>query len=155
MEIASALASIKALGELTKLVADGKVDSAVKAKAAELNNSILSLQETVFSIQSQNHELLNANRAIEEEMLRLQNWENTASKYELHELCSGVFVFRFKPNEKSPEPPHYICPNCYNNQKPSILTKQNKKLSGTLYKCNAPECGATYNDYVNRSSYSL
>jgi len=35
MDVASALSTITALGELTKLIVSGKVDSEVKAKAAE------------------------------------------------------------------------------------------------------------------------
>lgn len=46
MDLTSALSTVTALGELTKHIVSGKVDSQVKAKAAELNNSILSLQRT-------------------------------------------------------------------------------------------------------------
>lgn len=52
MDLTSALGKVTALGELTKLIVSGKVDSQVKAKAAELNNSILSLQGTLFSLRS-------------------------------------------------------------------------------------------------------
>ena len=54
MDLTTAFATLTAAGDLAKLIINGKVDNEVKAKAADLNNSILSLQGTLFSLQSQN-----------------------------------------------------------------------------------------------------
>ena len=150
MDIQSALTTITALGELTKLVINGKVDEKVKAKAAELTDSIISLQGTIFSIQSQNHELLNAKREIEEKLITLSNWDNTEKRYLLNEICPGVFVYSLNEEHQKTEPFHHICPNCYANRKQSILIKSETSHSGTKYKCKSPDCNAEYNDYTTK-----
>lgn len=150
MDIQSALTTITALGELTKLIINGKIDDEVRAKAAELNNSILSLQGTIFSLQSQNHELLDSKRKIEEDMIKLSSWKETASKYFLNELCSGVFVYTLKEEHQSTEPLHHICPNCYANGKQSILTKSEINHDGIDYICKSPNCNAKYHDYSTK-----
>lgn len=149
MDLTSALSTVTALGELTKLIVSGKVDSEVKAKAAELNNSILSLQGTLFSLQAQNQDLLNKNREVEEELLKLSHWKNIEGSYSLLELCSGVFVY---VNKDTSEPTHYICPNCYSSQKKSILIKDEMTHSGISFRCKSQDCKASYDDYSKKKA---
>ncbi len=54
MDIAVALATVKAVSDLTASILSGVIDDKVRAKAAELNSSIITLQGTIFSIQSEN-----------------------------------------------------------------------------------------------------
>ena len=149
MDVTSALTTITAVGELTRLIVSGKVDSEVKAKAAELNNSILSLQGTLFSLQSQNHDLLEAKRELESKLVKISSWENQASRYQLHKLCSGVFVYALKKDQKNSEPAHCICPNCYEEQRKSILTSTGKQHDGTHYFCKNTACNCQITDYEN------
>jgi len=153
MDIATAITTVTALGELTKAIVSGKIDDEVKAKATELNNSIITLQGAIFSVQSQNHELLDAKRRIEEELSKSNNWNRTANKYILNEVCTGVFLYSLKENPDNPEPFHHICPNCYASQKVSILTKNEISFAGEEYVCKSPECKAKYLDYSNQKPY--
>ena len=153
MEITTALATIKAFGELASLIKKSKVSAEVKEKAAELNDSIISLQSTIFSIQSQNHELLDAKREAEEKLVKISNWNNTAQKYRLNEICSGVFLYSLKENHQNTEPFHHICPNCYANQKVSILIKDEMTFSGEKYNCKSQECNASYLDFSNQRQH--
>ena len=155
MDVTTALSTITALGELTKLIVSGKVDSEVKAKAAELNNSILSLQGTLFSLQTQNQELLQAKHNLENQLVEISNWNKQASRYELHELCPGVFVYALKENENDSEPAHYICPNCYQENRRSILQSKQKHWSGTKHVCSNPSCNAEFNDFTKCSTPSF
>jgi hypothetical protein len=149
IEIQTALSTIKTLGELTKMIINGKIDNEVKAKAAELNDSILSLQGTIFALQSQNHELLDSKREIEEKLIKISNWNKVANRYKLTEICSGVFLYALKEKHQSSEPFHYICPNCYANGKQSILTQSELNHGGIDYVCKSPECKAEYTNYSN------
>lgn len=155
MDVTSALTTITAVGELAKLIVSGKVDSEVKAKAAELNNSILSLQGTLFALQSQNHELLESKHSLESKLVEISNWENQAFRYKFHELCPGVFVYTLKENQENSEPSHYICPNCYQEQRKSILTSTGKEHDGTHYLCKNPTCNCKITDYQNYAPYQF
>ncbi len=148
LEIQSALSTVKSIGELTSLVINSKADGEVKAKATELNNSILSLQNTLFSLQTQNHELLDSKREIEEKYVNLSNWKKKAKRYELSALCPGVFVYSLKEKHHSSEPPHNICAKCYEDSKAYILQASEIKTTGIHYLC--PNCETTIINYNNK-----
>ena len=149
MEIAGALATLTALGELTKSVVGGKIDSEVKAKASELADSIIGLQNTIFSIQSKNYQLLEENRDLKEQLNGLCGWEKVTDRYELVEVCSGVHLYRLKEMHND-EPAHYLCPNCFSSQKKSILVRGAKTINGITYMCASPECNARYHNYEDK-----
>ena len=153
MDLASALTTITALGELTKNVVGGKIDAEVKEKASELADSIIGLQNIIFTIQSKNHELLDENRELKEKIEKMDRWAQTSSKYELYEICSGVHLYSLKKGATN-EPEHYVCPNCFENRNKSILVKKSKDSTGTSYSCVAKDCGANYNDYENRTKFA-
>lgn len=153
MDITSAISTATALGELTKLIIQGKIDSEVKAKASELYDSILNLQGTLFTLHSQNHELLEAKHQLERQQIELANWEKEAERYELSELCPGVLVYSLKKNHQNTEPFHHLCPNCYQESRKSILQRKDKTTEGTHYHCKKPTCNAVFIDHKNREMY--
>lgn len=147
MDLALAISTISSIADLTKRVMAGKVDAEVKGMAADLNNSILSLQATLFSLQTKNQELLERNRLLEGELINAANWESEAGRYYLHELCTGVFVYSLKEDERDGEPAHYICPNCYQSGRKSLLQSDVPSIEGTSFKCKQSSCKAEYVDY--------
>ncbi len=144
MDIAAALATVKAVSDLTASILNGVIDDKVKAKATELNSSIITLQATIFSIQSENHELLEANKSLKQELIDVSNWENEKNRYQLAEISPGAFVYLLKKDECNPEPIHCICPNCYQNQKKFILQLTASTNAGAIYSCH--NCESTIID---------
>ena len=155
MDIASAMATIAALSELTTTVVNGKIDAEVKTAAADLNNSILSLQGTLFSLQSENHELQKSVHTMEKQLANLANWENTTSQYELKELSSGVFVYCLKDDQCNIQPMHFICPSCFQEQRKSILTCTGRTFSGRHYVCQSPSCKAEFTNHNDKENIHI
>lgn len=151
MDLPAAFATITAVSELTKAIVNGKIDDKVKAKASELNTSILALQGSLFELQSENHELLKLKSDLEHQLMELSNWEEEAKRYELHALCSGVFVYALKKEEQLTEPPHYLCPNCHQERRKSILQCLGTTYDGTTHRCPNPSCNA---EFTNHDQYS-
>ena len=134
-EITTALTTIKTVTELTGLILKSKVDEAVRQKAIELQSLILSLQETVLSVQSKNHELLEENNALKQKLMNMKNWKAEARKYKLTEIASGVFAYAINQDKQGTEPKHWLCANCYENQQKSILQKGKLTYDGQIYSC--------------------
>ena len=88
-------------------------------------------------------------------MIEITNWEKEASRYQLEELCSGVFVYSTKKGEENGEPPHKICPNCYQKHHKSFLQIKDLDYHGRDYVCTNPECKTTYTNYKERASVSF
>ena len=143
MEIAGMLATVTAAHELAKSVIGGKVDAEVKAKASELADSIIGLQGAIFTLQAKNHELLDKNRDLQEQLNDQNQWTAIEDRYELTEICEGTFLYSLK--EGSTEPHHYICPQCFSKQLKSIPQVSNHYV-GIDYKCMTPDCKAWYED---------
>lgn len=155
MDVGPALTAIAAIVELSKAVANAKIDNEVKQKATELNDSILTLQGTLFSLQSENQELLKIKNEFEAKLINLANWQQEAQRYKLCELCSGVLVYALKEDHQDSEPMHYICPNCYENNRKSILQSRGMGYDGTEYVCKNPECGATFNNFDQFHTFDI
>lgn len=154
MDIATTLSTISVAKDFVSLIMQSKVDSEVQAKAVDLmqkltesHHDILSLHGQAFDLTSKNHELLQINSEIKEELRQLQAWNAEADRYELNELCAGVFVYSLKKDAKPAEPFHHLCTNCYNKQRKSILVRSSKNYGGTVHKCPSPDCGAEYYDH--------
>jgi len=126
-----------ALG-LARTIKDIVDDAKLKTKSIELYDAIISLQSGIFSMQAENHTLLQEKNALEAQLMKIKNWDKEKAKYELVEIGTGVHVFSFKEENPPTKPPHYICPKCYYEEKQSILVALYIRSNGNAYGC--PEC---------------
>jgi hypothetical protein len=79
-------------------------------------------------------------RDLEEEVRRVKAWEETKQRYELNQPTAGTFVYALKVQGRSAEPAHWICTNCYENGRRSILQLQSHGYGTDQYSC--PNCKA-------------
>ena len=68
--------------------------------------------------------------------MELETWNKEKLNYKLTEICSGVFVYSYQKTIDSTDPEHWLCANCYNKSKKSIIQLKYKTSSGTYYICN-------------------
>ena len=62
-------------------------------------------------------------RADEKRLVELQDWKAQAAKYELIAVENGTLAYALKADQKNTAVPHWLCPDCYQNGKPSILQR--------------------------------
>lgn len=149
-EITTALASLKTLSDLAALTLKVKVDSAVTDKAIESQMAIITLQSTIMALQSQYQELLGQNETLNKRLIEMENWEAESRKYTLAEIAEGVFVYSLKADQKNNTPPHWLCPNCYQNKKKSILQFQYSPTArNNTFKC--AQCELQLVDHTNNA----
>ena len=120
-ELSAAMAAIKETAGLAKVINDAKTDAEVKAATIELQNKLITLQAECFS-------LGDVIRLRDEEATRLkakiaefEDFENKAEGYVLNQLESGSFVYSKEQIVGGAEITVHLCPNCFTNQKISIL----------------------------------
>lgn len=92
--------------------------------AIKLQSELVSMQSHALTAQTEQLNLIERIHKLEEENTKLKNWETEQQKYELTELRPKVYAYHLKDNESSSEPVHHICPDCYSQQKKSILQKE-------------------------------
>ncbi|WP_340107649.1 hypothetical protein [Pikeienuella sp. HZG-20] len=126
--VAESLAAIGSAISIMKSAKDGLSaaiatrDSAVlREKAIELNGQIIAAQELALSAQAAQSALIERERQLEAEIVRLKDWEAEKARYELSEAAPGCFTRAIKAGMENGEPPHQICEQCYQDGRKSIL----------------------------------
>lgn len=127
------LSLFRRAAEITQSILKMNKDVEINKNAIELQNIIISLQNEMFSMQSEQSKLLQIKYDLEKKLMECENWDKIKSQYELKEVNSGRFVYAPKPDSNLSEPDHWLCTNCFNDGKKSILQP---KISKTF----CPKC---------------
>jgi len=143
-ELTMALSSIKGALELIKLISESRKDSIIKEKTIDLRNTIMDIQMSFTELYEKYSALLSENDKLKKEIKQIHQWEVTKSHYDLMKSVFGTFVYA--PNKSYPniQPLHYLCTNCYDNGKKSILQVV-KTPSSTCYIYECPSCNMKIN----------
>lgn len=115
--ISAALSSLDIASKFSKHSIEKIKDGAVRVKVEELLNAVIPLQTHIITLQTMNSASITEKENLEKKLKEIEDWNKEASRYELKELASGVYVFGIKITAKSSEPPHYLCTKCYQERK--------------------------------------
>lgn len=141
-ELSAAYTSLKTTAQIAQGLLALKTDAAISSKVVELNAAILDTQSQLFSAQAKESALLGRVSELEAKVARLEGWEDEKQRYELRELAPGTLVYRVKPAMQGCEPPHDLCPNCYQEGVKSIL--QNSGIKAWCHSVTCPKCETTF-----------
>ncbi|MBU2652691.1 MAG: hypothetical protein KKA81_17325 [Bacteroidetes bacterium] len=145
--ISGTLSGLKTAYDIVKSIKD--MDGAVKINAAviELQSVILDAQTKALDAQQVHAAQVDLIGDLEKEVARLKEQVSDREKYELKRVSPGAFAYMLKKEERGSEPPHWLCQNCYDDGKKSVLQALPNLGSGaksreqTTYKC--PKCSGT------------
>ena len=144
--ISSAATGLQAAGQIIKSLVSLKISSEVQTKVIELQAVIMAAQGDALAAQSDQFALLERVRKLEAEVAEAKAWEAEKQRYQLQEFPAGALAYVLKPEAANGEPPHRICPNCYQEGHKSILQTTAKHSGGEKWSI---VCGA------NRASSCL
>ena len=119
-------AAVTAATHATKLIAsvlETVHDTKSKQVVLNLQNGVLDLQSKLYAAQAKYQELADIKREAEQKLIEYEQWDSEAARYELKEIATGIFVRSLKPNDSRSEPQHWLCPNCFEHRKKSILVR--------------------------------
>jgi DNA repair exonuclease SbcCD ATPase subunit len=116
-EITSALSSLKVASDIIKGFNSLKVEATVKEKSTELLNIIISLQHSIFSLQSEYEKLSKLKSALEDELQKLKEWDSIKNKFILKEVAPDTIAYVHKDSSEAASDKHWLCANCFDNEK--------------------------------------
>ena len=119
--IQGAITGLKTAAEIAKSFLELKSIAEIQGKVIELQSAILAAQSSALAAQSDQSSMVQRIRELEEEIRRVKAWEETRQRYQLTSLWNGAFAYALKEQSKGSDPPHWICQNCYENGRKSIL----------------------------------
>lgn len=138
--ISAAVTSLKAAGDVAKGLIGLHTMAEVQSKAIELNQMIIDAQHQIFAPNAAQTALVERVRELEKEIASMEAWDGQKDRYQMCIPFSGTTVYALKKSMSNGEPPHYICANCYESRKRSILQNSKDKEGWTLFLC--PGCRA-------------
>ncbi|MGC2221434.1 MAG: hypothetical protein WA624_03200 [Methylocella sp.] len=133
-EFAGMITSLRAVAELAKLVVDAHDAGVRREKSLELQGQIVSALEDALTAQMAQSAQLKRVRELEEKMAQLETWNTEKEKYELVNIrdesttqhFGAAWVRSLKPDTQPPEPPHQICPDCYQRSEKIVLQEEQR-----------------------------
>lgn len=129
MDFGSLAKTVAKVGNIVQRLVNTIKEAEAKKVAIELSNFIIALQSEILSIQSEHNKLLYIKNDLEKKLIEHENWDTEKSQYELKKVTPGVFVYSHKPNDDLAEPDHWLCANCFNNGKKSIIQPNPRSTS--------------------------
>ena len=112
---------MKAASELAKALFDSKVDAAAKDQILEMRGLIASSLDAVITAKEELQAARDAERKATDKLVSYENWLNEKARYKLTTPAGGLTVYALQASQSNGEPPHYLCTNCYESAKKSIL----------------------------------
>ncbi|VUD69424.1 hypothetical protein TDB9533_04793 [Thalassocella blandensis] len=136
MDIKKGLLSLKSQAEL-------------QALSIELNAKLIEAQQAIFEVNDERQKLIDQIKTLQSKIDEMRDWEKESSRYTLISPWPGtpVTVYHLKKSESNSEKPHWLCPNCFQNKKKSILNTNQKKGERVHLVCSV--CKATINTGYN------
>ena len=143
-EIVAAIQGIQATKNVLKALFALKITGEVQSKLTEIGDHLMSAQSAALDAQAEQQLMSLRIHELEEQLIKFENWEAEKQRYELKETKPGrkTFVYTIKESMQGGEPPHSICPNCYEDRAKSILQWRylgSAPTHGTRLECN--RCG--------------
>jgi hypothetical protein len=113
-EVFAGLSAFKSMFDMAKGLKDIN-DAAIR------NGAVIELQSQILAAQEEQATLIQKVRDLEVEVARFDEWNVEKQRYELADVGNGVMAYRIKEDAQGAEPPHSICPDCYQRREKSLL----------------------------------
>jgi hypothetical protein len=135
-EVFAAITSLRSALDVTKAMIGLRDAETFRAKSIELQGIILEALEKGIEAREAHSAQIERVRALEAEVASLKAWDAEKKTYELKALSAGVVAYVLKPDARSTEPPHWLCPNCYAQGKKSFFQAPGTyTYDKTTYRC--------------------
>jgi len=135
-EIAAAITGLRSALDVTKAMIGLRDAEAFRAKSIELQGVILEALEKGIEAREAYAAQLDRVRALEAEVAKLKEWDTEKSHYELKTVgAGGSLAYMLKPEARGAEPPHWLCPDCFEQRKKAFFQAQGIKGPNRIYAC--------------------
>lgn len=137
-EVSAIVTSIKAAIEITKGLKSSYDAHTITQAQSEILERLLAIQMDALALQEKHSALINEKDELTKKLVLFEQWEKTESEYELKEITPGKFVYSSKNSQQSKIPMHWLCTQCWDDRKKSILQAILHDVNEAQYIC--PRC---------------
>ena len=147
-EISAGLSSMKAAKDVLQAFNGVQTAIAVQEVKFTLQSLILDAQQGLFAAQEAQSADVRRIADLEQEIVRLKDWSAEKDNYELCDAGRGAMVYMPHSGMDDGQPPHWLCANCFNHGRKSLMQFKGQERSQSLggpeanYGCDA--CKAAF-----------
>jgi hypothetical protein len=158
--VTSALDALKSIKSISEAMVSLRSGPAFDQKKLELERSILDARSGILAIQEQRLAILGEIDDLKKQVASMETWATEKARYELKNVDAGATVRALKPSMQGDDPPHWLCPNCYEGGKKSILqnsgpaTERGAEHFNNIWRCKPCGCAVRTNHSVNPESFA-
>lgn len=137
-DIEAGMAGLKTAFDIARGIRDIADAAERNSKIVDLQRSIMDAQAGAIQAQQLHTEDVKRIAELEAEIAHLRTWEGEKQRYVLYSPQAGATVYALKPGMEAGEPPHWLCANCYQQSKKSILQGKSTQSRTATWEC--PNC---------------
>jgi len=119
----AALASLKSLYEIARDVRNSNDPEKLRVAASQMFDLALAAREQTAVLQEERNAAMNEITELKVELRGYKAWDVEKRRYELKTIEPGMFAYMLKAGERGTEPPHWLCPNCFEEERKSLFQK--------------------------------
>jgi hypothetical protein len=136
-DVSAGITSLKTAFEIAKAMKDISNATEPNSKILDLQGVIMDPQASAIQAREAHSAQIDEIRALEAEIARLKAWDAEKERYELKAVSfRGAMAYMLKPAARGSEPPHWLCPNCYQNGKKGFFQPTGAMLGrDAIYMC--------------------
>jgi hypothetical protein len=120
-EISAGLGSLKAATDLLKGLNAAYTQAQINEVKLALQERLFDAQSALSAAQAAHLEVTERVRALEQQIVKLEDWKREKQRYQLEAVDVGAFAYTAKPGMENGEPPHWLCATCFEKGQRSIL----------------------------------
>lgn len=145
-EISSLVASSKAAYDIAKGINSLKSEVDRNESISKVLEVLLAVQTQALSVNAIAQKLQEEKYELTKKVMEFEKWAETEAQYELKEFAPGVFVYAYKKGDNLKEPMHWLCPNCWQEKKKSILQRNYHDAETGAYNCHKCKAEISWNN---------
>ena len=134
-EIATGLSSLKAAFDITKGLNAAHAKASINDVKIPLQEHIVQAQQALFLASEAQAAAAERIRDLEQQIVSLKDWEREKQRYQMKRFTPGSIAYCLKPEMADGEPPHRLCPHCYQQAKKGFLQAQELTNRGRAHRC--------------------
>ena len=117
----TAAASFTQAHQIIKTLLNLKIDQAVLVQILPLQSLLADAQAAQLALLDEKATLVAHKHDLEQKIMCIEAWAEESKRYKLHEIETGILAHALKESKADGEPPHWLCPTCYNKSQKSLL----------------------------------
>jgi hypothetical protein len=125
--LSALLAAIPGLAKAGADIASASNEAKRNAQLIEFQKAIINANALIASVQQQNASLSREKDELKKQIMQLENWARERDRYAMITVFQIATVYSLKESMSNGEPPHYICPKCYQHGQKMILQPSSPK----------------------------